>query len=53
MGEQGESLLAKFGAVEGKPLLFTRLLTGERGQVAIITKLSPHYVLTESTIFGL
>ena len=35
-------------------MLFARLLTGHivRGHVAVITKPSPHYVLTESTISG-
>ena len=50
-------VLAKPGTISkrlGKLLPFARLLTGRivRGHVAIITKPSPHYVLTESTISG-
>ena len=50
-------VLVKLGSVGkrlGKLLLFTRLLTGHivRGHIAIITKPSPHYILTESTISG-
>ena len=50
-------VLAKLEAVSkhlGKLLLFARLLTSHivRGHVAIITKPSPHYVITESTISG-
>ena len=48
-------VLAKPGTISkclGKLLLFARLQTGRivRGHVAIITKPSPHYVITESTI---
>ena len=48
-------VLAKPGTISkrlGKLLLFAQLLTGRIVHVAIITKPSPHYVITEFTISG-